>query len=73
MFVDRKNIEETDVHHFVADASELNWPVAMDQWPNVIEVRVGNLLPMVKKTVVEDGYAVYVQDLGCVQLVVFND
>ena len=62
---------EFSTNRLVTDASELGFPPG--NFPNQLEaVDIGNRLPFVLTTVNED-FASYKQEFGCVTLTVYND
>ncbi len=75
MFIKNDQVTEIEVHKFVADASDLGFPVG--KFEEVLETNLGNKLPLVahsEKTVNgEFAGIVYRQKLGCIELIVFND
>ena len=72
MFIDREKFQEYMPHTFVADASELGFPIG--QWPRQFETNLGNGQPMVASRPMDSGKGiVYFQWLGCVEVTVYND
>ena len=67
-----KNVRETDVHQFTAEASDLGWPAG--HFPRTLTTDLGNGQPFTL-TRVDDGHGThhYAQTFGCITLVVFND
>lgn len=74
--VSRKQIEdgsitETEPHHYVTEASTLGLPPG--SYPERLETDLGNGLPLLRVRRSADRAWLYRQDLGCVDLVVFDD
>jgi len=70
MFLNRKSVEETSVHVFGADASELGWKPG--QWPKDLETNLGNGLDLFC-TKLNSAGAQYEQVGGCIKVIVWND
>lgn len=71
-FIDRANdlLVEDRAHHFSACASDLG--LRPGQWPATIDTNLGNGQPLVKRFVTE-GAVTYRQQLGCIDVTLFND
>ena len=68
-------VTETNTHHFTCFASDVE--VFRKGFPRVVTTMLGNGQPFVAtRKLVRDGdlkYVVYRQQLGCIELQVFND
>lgn len=71
-FIDRSNdaVMEEQIHHFVAEASELRLPPG--EWPEFIGTNMGNG-QLFKRTRMTENVVRYEQMLGCIVLDIFND
>jgi hypothetical protein len=69
-FVDRSRVEETSVHVFGCDASDLGWKPGY--WPSVVETNLGNRLDLYV-TKLNSAGAEYEQVGGCIKVIVWND
>lgn len=65
-----EKVTYTDLHRYVADASELGWHPGM--CPREVELAVGNGLNFFLEKVDQHQIS-YVQLAGCLQLIVYND
>jgi hypothetical protein len=63
-------VEEIGTASFVADASDLGWPPG--HWPHHVETNLGNGQRLLR-TKLDDKGALYVQELGIVEVQVYND
>jgi hypothetical protein len=63
-------VEEIGTASFVADASDLGWPPG--HWPHHVETNLGNGQRLIRTTLDDKG-ALYVQELGIVEVQVYND
>lgn len=67
-----ENTTELRVHSFIASASDLELPVSIRQWPEMLETNLGNGRPFLRSLAAK--YEVhYRQEFGCIQLTIFND
>lgn len=73
--IPRTMVQETQLHHFVAEASTIGLPPGT--FPHRLDVDIGNGRPFYRSYSVDrDGDltgVVYRQEFGCVELHVFND
>lgn len=63
-------VDEVEVGKFAADASELGWPPG--HWPAHVDTTLGNGQRLVRASLTDVG-AIYKQELGCIEVQVFND
>ncbi len=69
--VDRQNLREHEHFKFSSEASTLGWPPG--PWPKAFSVDgLGNGQPFTLVTFDDEG-ANYAQELGCLNVTVFND
>lgn len=68
--VNADNAREFEPHKFSAFASDLG--LAPGQWPATLSTDLGNGNPFLISHNNGEGY-VYLQQLGCIRLVIFND
>jgi hypothetical protein len=64
------NVFEVSPLSFVAEASDLG--LRPGEWPDALTTDLGNKLRLIR-VALDDGRALYRQDLGCVELAILND
>jgi len=71
MEISRHILSETDLHTFSTEASTAGWKPGF--FPEQVVVKgLGNGQPFVQATVTQQ-QVVYLQQFGCIRIVVFND
>lgn len=76
MLITYADVHEDEVHKFSAFASDLG--LRAGQWPELLDTDIGNRQPLIRssKKVTDSGdlaYVRYVQQFGCVAVIIHND
>lgn len=66
-----QNTLEVECHKFIAEASELRFPVG--RYPEILPTSLGNGMNFLLNRIEADGTAKYLQANGCIVLTVLND
>jgi hypothetical protein len=68
--INLRDVSEFEAHRFSTEASSLRWPVGY--FPSEVATDLGNQQPLQLQRM-DDYVAVYQQQAGCVQVLVYND